>query len=66
MLIIIATVSTVNIFIYLRIESVEIIFFKKESILLYLLDSKRAVIGRSCGPYSTVRPASFELRLFEM
>ena len=31
--------------------------FQKEFNLLYLTDSKRAVIGQFCGQYYTVRPA---------
>ena len=33
------------------------------SYVLYLIDSTQAVIGQFCGPYSTVQPAKFDLRL---
>ena len=47
----------------LQIEA-DVAMHRLYSLLLYLLDSTRAVIGQFSGPYSTVRPAKFKALFF--
>ena len=43
-----------------------LVFLRTYKTLLYLSDSTRAVVGQFYGPYSTVRPAKFDLTVLLM